>query len=162
MPNKNDTFPTVSEQTLQIQAFLEQQPIGAYLSYAEIAEGTGVPMDARGKEFLRSALERAGLERLTFIGEGIELASPTNFQAISKGQLSRVMNAARRGEEMTLNMTTALQTELTPDQRTQLLMQNAVFGAISGTASAQNKALVNQERPLTVALPGVPTMPQNR
>ena len=59
------TIGELSQETLSIQKYLEDQKVGTELSYANIQHETGVKMDNKGKNKLRTALKRAKIEYST-------------------------------------------------------------------------------------------------
>lgn len=126
----NKTIPQVSENTLKIQAYLENQKPGARVSYAAIGHATGVVMDDRGKSYLRSALHRAKLEYGCIQKYGIELADPKNAMSIVGHKLQKIDRSVRRGERTHKNIQEQFFSSLPVDKQREILYIGAVFGAI--------------------------------
>lgn len=124
------TIAMVSESTIKIQAFLEKQKPGVEVSYKRIEHESGVRMDARGKQYLRSALRRAKIESSTIIGEGIVLADPDNAMGIVAHKLKRIDGAVRRGERSHKNIQEQFFESMSPEEQRKILFVGAVFGAI--------------------------------
>ena len=85
-------------ESLQLESFLSQCPMGAVLTYEDIAQATAVQMDERGKGLLRGALSRLGLEYLCMRQKGIELGSPHTTVKIMEGRFVQVDARVRRAE----------------------------------------------------------------
>jgi hypothetical protein len=120
----------ISEKTLKIQNFLETLDKGKIISYEELSFKTGVPMDKKGKTYLRSALSRAKIEYSVVHGEGIELASPTNTIRFVGNRLIKVDKAVKRAEKTQKNLINDFFNNLPPEEQKQILYIGAVFGAI--------------------------------
>lgn len=120
----------VSEETLLIQAWLCEQLPGTRWTYTEIESCTGVQMDMKGKERLRSAARRAQVEYACIPGRGIELASPDNGVQILAGKLSRMYTAVKRGDRCHRNIQEKFQDGMTAENKQQMLLVGAAFGAI--------------------------------
>jgi hypothetical protein len=124
------TIAQVSKQTLILQEYLEKQKAGASLSYLKIAQDTGVEMDERGKQYLRTALHRAKLESTTEIKYGITLADKDNAMEIITHKLNKVDRSVRRGERTHKNIQEKFFDSLPLEKQKEILYLGAVFGAI--------------------------------
>lgn len=142
------TIAEVSEQTLKIEAFLRDQKKGTRLSYDYIQHRTGVIMDKRGKQYLRTALRRAGLESATEKGYGIVLADEENAMAIVANRLKKIDRTVHRGEKTHKTIQQQFFDSLPQDKQKEILYIGAVFGAIR--VAAENGRVVYSNKPKQV------------
>lgn len=124
------TIAEVSDETIRIQQFLEQQKPGTELSYLKIHNETGINMDEKGKQRLRSALKRAKLEYSTIQGSGIKLADSKSTMPILTGKILKIDRAVKRAEKTHKNLEEKFFSSLSKDEQQKILYVGAVFGAI--------------------------------
>lgn len=141
------TIAEVSEETLKIQAFLEQQEHGAVFTYTEIESNTGVPMDVSGKAKLRTALKRARREYSAIKGTGIRLASADTALSLVSNRLVSINNATKRGDKTTKLLHEQFFASLNAQEQRQILFAGAVFGAIR-VAAENGKLLYKKNKEL--------------
>lgn len=123
-----------NEEMLKLKAFFEQIPRGTYVSYTEIQSKTGIKMNDRGKQLMRSALRSLHYEYNCNIGNGIELESEKNCMAIVTGRMRRVSSGLKRADKTTMRMTERYLDELPPEHKNRLLATASLFGAIKAMA----------------------------
>jgi hypothetical protein len=158
-PRKNQTkmeiepkksIPKVAQETLLIESFIESQPLGATLLYNQIQKETGVKMDLRGKQFVRSALRRLKYEYESIHNHGIRLFSPDNATRIVVNKLVKVDNAVKRSEKTHKNISQKFLGELTEPEQRQMTFVGAIFGAIRASAK-QGKTYFTNQKPREIA-----------
>jgi hypothetical protein len=123
-----------SKELAMLKGFFEAIPKGAYLTYVEIADKSGVEMDARGKQVLRSALHSLRREYRCDRGVGIELESEKNAMHIVTGRVKRVSSSLKRADKTATRMTERYVAQLPKDDRDRLLATASLFGAIKSMA----------------------------
>lgn len=84
-----------------LRGWLADAPEGAYVTYVEAEKATGVRMDTRGKQLLRSALRSLDREYRVERGVGIELDSPENTLPIITRRFRAVSNSSKRAAKTT-------------------------------------------------------------
>lgn len=124
------TIAEVSQETLKIQAFIEEQKDGTVLTYTELQQETGVPMSTSGKNKLRTAMKRARREYSPIRGTGIRLASADTALSLVSNRLVSINNATKRGDKTTKLMHEQFFASLGAEEQRQILFAGAVFGAI--------------------------------
>ena len=100
-----NTIAEVSKETLKIEAYLKSLNPGDKALYVTIQNETGVKMNLRGKQFMRSALNRLKLEYSCIHGQGIELCSPINATGIIAHKVIRIDKAVKRAGKTTKRIT---------------------------------------------------------
>lgn len=128
------TIAKVSEDTLKIQSYLENQSPGTFIDYLEIERGSGVRMDEQGKTRLRSAAKRAKIEYSASRGKGIQLASPENGVSMVLGKFVRVDNAVKRAEKTHRNIIYNFSDEMEERDRQTISQMGLLFGAVRAAA----------------------------
>lgn len=141
------TIAQVSEDTLKLQAFIEQQEHGATLSYLEIEQATGVRMDTHGKAHLRQATKRSKREYSPIRGAGIRLASAESCMPILGGRITRIDRAVRRADKSQKLLQEQFFASLSAEDQRKILFAGAVFGAIR-LAADQGKQLYKKNTQL--------------
>ena len=141
----SNTIAEVSQDTLTLETFLNQQPPGAYFTYEDITEATGVKMDTAGKGYLRTAVKRSRhIALVTTIGHGVTIASETNFTQHVGHKLQGIANGAKRiGKLAGDGLQSEWAGDMTPEERA-ALQRTAAFGnavELSAKGEARNVAL---------------------
>jgi hypothetical protein len=129
----------ISAEVKRLKEFLEdaaQQRPGQQISYMEIEEITGVPMNVKGKGYLRNAAQYVGVEYSAIPKYGIELASAGNGLSIIGGRLARIDAATRRAEKSTKNISSRYFADMDDRDRSAVLFLGSVFGAIRASADS--------------------------
>lgn len=122
-----------SNEMLQIKEHLSILPDGTLVSYEDIEKATGVIMDSRGKQYLRSAIYSLKREYACIRGWGIEFASATNADKLVGNRLIKIDRAVDRGSKTTRIVMKFLN-DMTPDTQKRVLLAGSVFGAIKASA----------------------------
>jgi hypothetical protein len=76
-----------SERFTALQELIRATPDGGFVTYASIAETTGVEMNTAGKQLLRKVLRSMKREWTCEAGKGIELASARTSLRIVQGKV---------------------------------------------------------------------------
>lgn len=139
------TIAQVSEETLKIQAFIEEQQHGSVVTYVEVQQTTGVRMDTNGKAKLRRALKRARREYSPIIGAGIRLAAADAVLSLVSHRLTSINNATKRGDKTTRLLHEQFFASLGLEEQRQILFAGAVFGAIR-IAAENGKLLYGKQK----------------
>lgn len=142
-----------STDSLKLETFLHTCPVGAILTYADIAEATGVPMDKRGRGILRLACQRLDLEYLTRFNQGIELPSPVNCVEILEDRVIKIDHAASRAE-VSYDRLKKFHPMLSEPDRQQALYLGTVLGAMRAAADTfRARALRRQQERRVLSMP---------
>lgn len=141
----NNTIAEVSKETLLIEAYLKTLNPGEKVLYATIQKETGVPMNDRGKQFMRTALNRLHLEYTCIHGQGIELCSPVNATGIIAHKVIRIDKAVKRAGKTTKRVTTQFYDKLSDVDKQHVNVVASIFGALQGYA--KNARLLFRKEP---------------
>lgn len=125
-----NTIAEVSKETLRIENVLKTCKPGEFLSYANITNLSGVKMDNRGKQFLRTALNRLKLEYSPVMGKGIELAGPMNAIGIVSKRVIKIDNSVKRAEKTTKRVTNQFYDQLGEHEQKNINYLGAVFASL--------------------------------
>ena len=145
----NNTIAEVSKETLQIEAYIKTLNPGEKVFYEIIAKETGVPMDLRGKQFMRSALNRLKIEYSCIHGQGIELASHINATGLIAHKVIKIDKAVKRAGKTTNRITHQFYDQLSEIDQKQVNYVASIFGAIS--QYSKNARLLFRKEPKKIA-----------
>lgn len=140
-----------SREKLEIQTFISGLPGGPHgkrLEYIDIEKATGVPMDVKGKCYLRSALYALKLYYLVDRGKGIEIQSADNCISIAAGKGKRACNAVKYAHKSCVQMLVDHSEDMRQDVRNNMTM----FGSLWGSAMAFTKAVGDAYKPKNLAV----------
>jgi len=140
MKNKKTTIPQVSEKTLKLQAYISECKEGDELAFMKIVHDTGVRMDSKGKQYLRTAFKRAKLIYSSLRGYGVKVAESSDTMPILVNRLSKIDKAVKRADKTQKTLQAQFFESLTPYEQKEILYIGAVFGAIR--VAAENGKLV--------------------
>ena len=135
----NTTF-EVSKQTLKIEAYLKTLNPGQKVSYKEIESESGVTMNDRGKQFMRSALNRLKIEYSCIRGNGIELCDEISATGMIARRVIKIDSAVRRADKTTKRVTTQFYSKLSENDKQHVNVVASIFGAIR--AYSQNARMM--------------------
>lgn len=138
------TIPEVSKETLKLQSFIEKQEDGREISFQEIEKVTGVVMDYKGKQYLRSAIRRCKREYSSIHGYGLRLADTGDVMPILTNRLVKVDRAVKRGEKSQKLLQEQFFQSLSPGEQKDILFIGACFGAIR--VAAENGKIIYQKK----------------
>lgn len=141
----NKAIAEVSKETLKIEAFLKTLNSGQKVSYAEIEKESGVTMNNRGKQFMRSALHRLKVEYSCIRGQGIELCDEINATSMIADKVVKVDKAVKRAEKTTKHVTNQFYNKLSEDDKQHVNVVAAIFGSLR--AYATNARLLFKKEP---------------
>lgn len=150
--DEKQTLAEVSKETLTLEAYLSSLKPGESRTYVDIEVATGVRMDVVGRNRLRTAKKRANREYTVIRAVGIEMSSPTNGRAIVVERCVRVDNAVKRADKTAGIICAQHGAEMEPNERRQVEMIAATFGAIRVIAEQRKRELrqMNSGRPRCV------------
>jgi len=151
------TIAKISEETLRIVNYLEDIPHGTLLLYKQIETDCDVPMDTKGKSYLRTACKKLKREYSPVRGIGIELASAKTATGLVVGRLIKIDKAVKRGEKTFDNIVPVFYEEFSSQEQKQLNFVGAAFGAIRVAAENGKRFLKNS----TLLQPANPVLPEN-
>lgn len=134
-----------SKESVLLENFLGKQNPGAELSFLAIEAGSGVRMDADGKNCLRRALHRLRIEYTAIRGYGVTLANSSLVMPILTNRLTRIDSAVKRGDRTQKNLEEQFFKSLSDEQQKSVLFAGAIFGAIR-LASRQGRYLYGKRR----------------
>ena len=123
----------ISEEVTRLKEFLENAAIyraGQIISYDEITDATDVPMNVKGKGYLRNAARYCGVEFSTIPKQGIEIAGPDNSAEIMGGRLARIDSATRRSETAAKNISARYLEDMSDHDKSSITMLVSILGAI--------------------------------
>lgn len=95
------TIQEVSAETLKLENILSTASPGEEFTYQKLYELSGIRMDNRGKQFMRSALNRLKLPYEVAHGVGIRVLSPDNAMTIITHKVIKIDNSVKRAEKTT-------------------------------------------------------------
>lgn len=146
------TIAEVSEDTLALETYLRGLPVGALVSYAEIARDAGVPMDGRGKARLRVASKRAQRVYTTIRGFGLKLSDAFNSLTIIQDRLVRVDNSVKRAETTTQLVLSQHREEMQQEDRRQAELVSMMFANVRAISNQRKRELRQARAKLAAAL----------
>jgi hypothetical protein len=127
------SIPEMSTETLLLKDYFNDAPDGAIITYTDMENRTGIRMDVKGKQRMRSALRSLRREFACIHGHGIEIESAHNALSLVNNRLIKVDNAVKRGEKTSTRMTKYL-SSMDNSNRERLLHVVSIFGAIKASA----------------------------
>jgi hypothetical protein len=141
------TIGETNQDVLRLQAFLDTQPHGAMLSYAEITRATAISMDMKGRSHLRVALKHCKREYSCVRGVGVRLADASAVMPILSTRIRRIDKAVRRADRSHRILQDQFFQSLSEQEQKKILFAGAVFGAIrlaaeQGREIQQGKAVI--------------------
>ena len=145
------------EDTLKIKSFLENCEPGKTFSYPAISIGSGVQMDEKGKQKLRSACRMLGIEYICTPGYGITIPDETIAVEPVARRLIKIDNAVKRGERTTNNIKDKFLKKMSDEDRKQIVFTGAIFGAIRAAASESKMLYYKKPREIQDKSPLIPT-----
>lgn len=142
----------ITEEVTKLKEFLEtaatERP-DTQISYLEIEDATGIPMDQKGKGYLRNAAKYCGVEYSAVPKYGIEIAGPNNGTQIIGGRLARIDAATRRAETATKNIQKRYIKDMDEESQKTIIFLGSVFGAIRASAEGYKRlALTRKTAPV--------------
>lgn len=144
-----NTIAEVSKDTLQIESYLKTLNPGQKVLYLTIQNETGVIMNLRGKQFMRSALNRLKLEYTCIHGQGIELCSPVNATGIIANKVIKIDKAVKRAGKTTKRVANQFYDQLSDSDKQHVNVVASIFGAIQGY-SKNAKLLFKKEATIAI------------
>lgn len=126
---KQATF-KASEHTLMIEAYLKTLNAGDRVSYETIAQESAVPMDTKGKSYLRTAANRLNIEYSSIRGQGIELCSEMNATGMIATRVQRIDKSVKRADKTTKRVTDQFYEKLSNEDKQHVNVVASMFGAI--------------------------------
>ena len=123
-----------SKELVVLKSFLNEVPLGGFISYKDVEAKTEIKMNERGKSILRSALRSLKMEYRCDKGNGIEIESDKNTMHIVTDKVKRVGNSLRRADRTIVRMTERYVDQLPKPDRDRLLSTASLFGAIRAMA----------------------------
>lgn len=135
----------ITQEVSKLKEFLETAASArpdAQISYLEIEDATGIPMDKKGKGYLRNAAKYCGVEYSAVPKYGIEIAGPNNGNQIIGGRLARIDSATRRAEMATKNISKRYIKDMSEEDQKTILFLGSVFGAIRASAEGYKRLAV--------------------
>lgn len=133
------TIAEASSEMLAIKDFLSDAPDGAIIPYSDIENKSGVKMDSRGKQYMRSALHSLGREYACVRGYGVELSSADNSDVLVGSRLIKIDRAVKRGERTTSRVIAKHLEDMPQKTREKVLLAGSIFGAIRVSADLARK-----------------------
>lgn len=143
---KKKYMETVSEQTLKIESVIKHLRPGDFISYQNIFELSGVRMDVKGRSYLRTALNRLGIEYTSVWGKGIELASHKNAISIVASRVVKIDNSVKRAEKTTKRITNQFYDKLNEDEQKNVNYLSAIFASLRAYSSSAKVFFKKSER----------------
>ena len=140
----------ISKSTLKIQEFLEEKEPGTFIKFSEIQSETQIPMNNKGKGYLRTALNRMKTEYIPVRSIGIILASPDNSMAIVNGKIIRIDNATKRANKTHKRIVNDFYEKLSENDKKRADFVGAVLAIIRQDASGIKK-LISGRKPLPLS-----------
>jgi hypothetical protein len=133
------TIAEVSRETLLIEAYLRTLQPGMFVPYTDIEHETGVPMDLKGKGYMRTAMNRLKTEYTCVRGKGITLADQLNATSIIAHKVIRIDSAVNRAAKTTKRISNQFYDLLNANDQQHVNVLEATFGAIKTYALAAKR-----------------------
>lgn len=140
-----------SKETLELQSLLEKAPDHAYLTYDDISKASGIAMDTRGKQLLRTAVKRCDRAYRVDRGVGIELDGPKNTMNIVSSRLTRISSAIKKGHNTTQLMMARNMERMDQPHRDRLTASASLLGAIMAVSTGLKRLYSSKPEQLTVS-----------
>ena len=142
--NRKNPVAKISENTIILFNFISNCEVGEELSFAKIEHETKVKMDNKGKQNLRSAINKAKLVYSSIIGYGIKLADKDVAMPILGTQLTKIDRTVKKGAKTHKRLMEQFFEELPEAEQKQFLFIGAAFGAIR--VASENGRLVYESK----------------
>lgn len=120
----------LDQESMLLEKFLAQQKPEGQLSYLQIEHGTGVKMDAAGKQRLRRSMKRMRIEYSCARNYGVTLAGPALVMPILSTRITRIDSAVRRADRSQRILQEQFFHSLSVEEQKSVLFAGAIFGAI--------------------------------
>lgn len=144
-----------SKEMLAIKVFISSLPHGAYVSYEDVQKATKVPMDNRGKGFLRSACHSLGVQYRCDRGTGIELESPENSMHIITSTVKRVSNSVKIAHKSSSNLLLHHLENMNQEDRNRATAVVSLLGATMAFSKGLEQAYKPQGKLSVVSPPSI-------
>lgn len=138
----------ITQEVSKLKEFLEEAAANrpdTQISYLEIEDITGIPMDQKGKGYLRNAAKYCGVEYSAVPKYGIEIAGPNNGTQIIGGRLARIDAATRRAETATKNIQKRYIRDMDDESQKTIIFLGSVFGAIRASAEGYKRLAMTRK-----------------
>ena len=150
----------ISEEYMRLLDYIKnhREP-GMLLQYRVVEEETGVKMDRDGRDKLRRAILRTGLEYLVSKGEGYGLAAHDTVMEILGHKVIAIDSRVVRANKAHRTLESQFFASLSEREQKQILFLGSVFGAIR--LAAENAKLVYGKKDLPQLALTQPVIPDN-
>lgn len=138
------TINEVSQDTIKLEAYLEEKKPGDVLYFSEVENETGVKMTATGKGYLRTAIKRAGHLYIPVRGVGVELVSEKTATTVISHRVIRIDNSVKKAEKTTKKVADKFYEKLNNEQKNHVNFIGSVFAAIRAYSVNAKKILANR------------------
>lgn len=138
-----NTIQDVSVNTLKLEGIFSSATAGEYFSYQNLQQLSGVRMDNRGKQYIKSALRRLKLPYETVRGQGIRLLSKDNATKIVVRDVIRIDNSIKKAEKTTRQVKDRVYEQLTEGERKNINFLGALFGSIRSYSQSAKRIFKN-------------------
>lgn len=142
--NKN-FLQEVSEQTLKLEKVLSTATPGEYFTYKQLQELSGVTMNEKGKQYMRSAFSRLKLDYEVRPGEGVTVLSPDNAMRIIAHRVIKIDNSVKKAEKVTKQVQKRVYNELSDVDKKQINVLAGFFGTIRTWSNSAKKLMFSKE-----------------
>lgn len=122
---------------MKIENLFKGASLGEEFTYQQIQQLTGVRMDEKGKQFMRTALKRLKMPYETKHGVGIQLVSPGSAMRIITHSVVKIDRTVKRADKTVRQVSQRTYKDLDPaEQRVVDLTSAQLGGIIAFTKSA--------------------------
>lgn len=137
-----NTIAKTSEEGLKLREYMSVQSPGSFITYLQIQDESGVLMDSRGKNLVRSALTSQKIEYTCLRGKGIELAGVETAVGIMNQKFVRVSNTIKKAAKTQKNIQEKFYDDLSEQDKRKVLLAGTVFAMMHAMAKDNSKSLV--------------------
>ena len=145
----NKTVAQISQEALRIEAIVRTLQPGEFIEYSKLEELTGVKMDTKGKQYLRTAFNRLKMEYTPVIGSGIEIAGPTNATQIIAKRVIKIDRSVRKAERTVKRISDSHYDQLSEPDKKHVNFVGALLSAVR-TYSQNAKAFFKKDTPRAI------------
>lgn len=122
--------PETREARDHLTALFKDAPDGAEITWGDIAKGSGIRMDVRGKELVRHVLRKLHRPYESIRGQGLRLSCANTALTIVRDRFVRIDNRVREADRTQRDLTARHLHQMDEGGKSRLLMVASFFGAI--------------------------------
>jgi hypothetical protein len=139
------TLPKISKETLHLENFLKEALEGEIILFDSLEAVSGVKMDAKGRGYLKTALNKLKLPYEAIRGKGLRLVCPDNALNIVAHKIIKIDNSVKKAEKTTKQVRDKTFDKLNMKEQEQITFLTAWFGSVRAFSNSA-KTLFGKEQ----------------